>query len=127
MRFTLRNLVLSSAAFCATTAFAANQARLDVPFSFVVKNHEYHAGAYRVEVDPQRSLITLSNLKESTQPLQWIVEPGNGDPNHPKVCLTFDVMGPDHVLRMIQYGTLVTPNLDPKPKRNVESTRTIGD
>jgi hypothetical protein len=126
MRLSLRNLVLSSAALCTTAALAAQETRLEVPFSFVVKNHAYPAGSYRAKIDLGRSLVTLSNIREPTQPLMWIVRSGDADPNHPRVSLTFDVIGPDHVLRRVQYGTLITPNLDPQPKQRVEATRIIG-
>ena len=42
MRF--RNLVLLSTALCTTAAFAAEQKMVNVPFSFVAKNHAYGAG-----------------------------------------------------------------------------------
>ena len=58
MRF--RNLVLLSAALCTTAAFAAEQKRVDVPFSFVAKDHAYAAGSYTVAVDWTRSMVTLS-------------------------------------------------------------------
>ena len=127
MRFILRSLVLSSTALCATAAFAANQVGLDVPFNFVVKGHAYQAGSYRVQIDLSRSFVTLSNANTTTQPMTWLIKPGDGDPNHRKVNMTFDVVGPDHVLRTIQYGAFVTPNLDARPKQNVERTRTIGE
>jgi hypothetical protein len=128
MRLNLRNLVLSSAALWATAAFAADHARLEVPFNFVVKNHAYHAGPYNVEIDSGRSSVRLSSVKEPTaQPLMWIVGPGVSDSYHPKVSLTFDVIGSDHVLRQIQYGTLITPNLNARPKHRVDETKIIGE
>ena len=56
MRLGLKSLVLSSAAFCATAAFAANQARVDVPFSFTAKGHSYPAGMYDVELEVTAAL-----------------------------------------------------------------------
>ena len=44
MLMSFRNLVLISAALCTTAAFAAEQKRVDVPFSFVAKNHAYQRG-----------------------------------------------------------------------------------
>jgi hypothetical protein len=124
MRF--RNLVLLSAALCTTAAFAAEQKRVDVPFSFVAKNHAYEAGSYTVAVDWSTSMVTLSKVGKPSQPLIWIIVPAaNGD--HPKVSLTFDVAGPDHVLRTIQYEKFATPNLDRQPKHKVESSTTIGE
>jgi hypothetical protein len=127
MRFSFRNLVLTSAALCATAAFADEQKRVEVPFSFVAKHHAYQAGSYIVGVDWQKSVVTLSEVGRSSQPLMWIIVPGAVDPRHPKVCLTFDVSGQEHVLRTIQYESFATPNLDGKPKHRVEGSTTIGE
>jgi hypothetical protein len=127
MRFSLRSLILSSAALCASTAFAANQVRMDVPFNFVVKNHVYRAGTYNVEVEPARSLVILSSVSEPIKSLMWIVGPGNEE-NRSKVRLTFDKVGSDAVLRTVEYGHLTTRNLDTHPKQNVEgTTRIVGE
>ena len=75
----LRTLVLSSAALCSTAAFAANQARVDVPFNFTVKNHTYQAGTYKVEIEPERSLVTLRKVTDPVVQLMWLVGPGNND------------------------------------------------
>jgi hypothetical protein len=127
MLLSFRNLVLSSAALCTTAAFAAEQKKVEVPFSFVAKNHAYQAGSYTVTVDWTKSLVTLNEIGKPSQPLMWIMVPGETDPSHPKVRLTFDVTGSDHVLRTIQYETFITPNLDAKPKQRVEGTTTIGE
>ena len=95
MRF--RNLVLLSAALCTTAAFAAEQKTVDVPFSFVAKNHAYNAGSYTVAVDWTRSVVTLSKVGTPSQPLVWIMVPASN--NQSKVSLTFDVAGPEHVDR----------------------------
>jgi hypothetical protein len=98
---------------------------LDVPFNFVVKGHAYQAGSYKVGIDSERFFVTLSNVKVPTQSQLWLVTPANAD--HRKVSMTFDVVGPDHVLRTIQYGAFVTENLDARPKQKVERTRIIGE
>ena len=124
MRF--RNLVLLSAALCTTAAFAAEQKTVNVPFSFVAKNHAYEAGSYTVAVDWTKSMVTLRKIGKPSQPLMWIMVPAaNG--SDPKVSLTFDVAGPDHVLRTIQYEKFATPNLDTQPRHRVEGTTTIGE
>ena len=127
MRFSFRTLVLTSAALCTTAAFAAEQKRVEVPFSFVAKHHAYQAGSYTVAVDWQRSMVTLSEIGRASQPLMWIIVPGAADPTHPKVSLTFDVSGQEHVLRTLQYESFATPNLDKKPKYRVEGSTTIGE
>jgi len=123
MRF--RNLVLLSAALCTTAAFAAEQKTVDVPFSFVAKNHAYQAGSYTVSVDWTRSVVKLSKIGKPSQPLVWIMMPASNGQS--KVSLTFDVTGPEHVLRTIQYETFATPNLDTRSKHKVEDTATIGE
>jgi hypothetical protein len=127
MLVSFRTLVLSSAALCTTAAFAAEQKRVEVPFSFVAKHHAYQAGSYTVGVDWQRSVVTLSEIGRTSQPLMWIIVPGAADPTHPKVCLTFDISGQEHVLRTIQYESFATPNLNGKPKQRVEGSTTIGE
>jgi len=55
----------------------------------------------------------------------WIMVPAGN--NQSKVSLTFDVAGPEHVLRTIQYQTFATPNLDTRSKHKVEASTTIGE
>jgi opacity protein-like surface antigen len=93
MRFSLRSLILSSAALCASTAFAANQVQMNVPFNFVVKNHVYRAGTYKVEVEPEKFIVILSSSQEPTASLMWLVGPSSGKDQAAKVRLTFDVIG----------------------------------
>ena len=127
MLSTFRNLVLISAALSTTAAFAAEQRRVEVPFSFVAKNHAYQAGSYTISVDWSKSMVTLRQIGKPTQPLVWIVVPGPNGPDPSKVSLTFDVAGPEHVLKTIRYEKYVTPNLDTRPKNAVETTTTIGE
>jgi hypothetical protein len=125
MLFRFRNLVLAAAALCSTSAFAAHEARLDVPFSFTVNNHAYQAGLYIVAVDLDKSLVTLKNITGPTHSLMWIVGHGVHDTDPLRVRITFDNVGSDHILRSIQYGELITPNLDGPLKYKVESTTII--
>jgi hypothetical protein len=127
MRLTLRTLVLSSAALCSTAAFAANQVQLNVPFNFMVKNHAYQSGAYKVVIEPGKSLVTMRRINDPVQSMTWLVRPAQDDKNPLKVSLTFDKIGPDSVLRTIQFGGLTTPNLDTHPKHKVEATRIVGE
>jgi hypothetical protein len=127
MRFGLRTFVLSSAALCSTAAFAASQVRVDVPFNFVVKNHTYQAGAYKVEIEATKSLVTLRKINDPVQSMTWIVGPSEDDKNPLKVRLTFDTVGEDSVLRTIQFGGLTTPNLDAHPKHKAGASRIVGE
>ena len=126
MLSSFRNLVLISAALTTTAAFAAEQRKVEVPFTFVAKNHVYQAGSYTISVDWAKSMVTLSQVGKPSQPLMWIMVPAaNG--GQPKVSLIFDVEGPNHVLRTIQYERFATPNLDTQRKPRVESATTIGE
>ena len=127
MRLNLRTLVLSSAALFSTAAFAANEVRVNVPFNFVVKDHTYQAGAYKVEIEPERSLLTLIKVEDPTQSGMWLVGPADGEGRPPKVRLTFDGIGQSMVLRTIQYGSLTTRNLDEQSKHKVGETRIVGE
>ena len=127
MLMSFRNLVLSSAALCATAAFAAEQKRVEVPFSFVAKNHAYQAGTYAISVDNTRSFVTLIQIGKASRTLTWILLPGDGDPSHSQVGLTFDKTQAGNVLKTIQYQTLTTPNLNKKPKQPVESITSVGE
>jgi hypothetical protein len=127
MLMSFRNLVLSSAALCATAAFAAEQKRVEVPFAFVAKNHTYQAGSYGISVDSTNSFVTLSAIGRTSRPLTWILVPGDGNLNHSNASLTFDVTRSGNVLRTIQYQSLSTPNLNKMPKQTVEGSTTIGE
>jgi hypothetical protein len=127
MLMSFRNLVLSSAALCATAVCVAEQKRVEVPFGFVANNHAYQAGAYAVSIDESRSFVTLSEIGRSSHSLMWIISPGAVDPRHPKVSLTFDVTRSGKVLRTIQFQTLITSNLDKNPKHTVEGSTSPGE
>src|ERR1700728_360533 len=100
MRLTLSSLVLSSAAFCATAAFAANQARVDVPFSFTAKGHSYPAGMYDVELEGDGSFVTLASRVDLEKQIRWNVGPA--EPAFKAAVVTFDQTGTDHELKTIQ-------------------------
>jgi len=124
MRITLKTLVLSSAALCATAAFAANQARVDVPFSFTAKGQSYPAGSYDVTLDSTQNLVTLASETDATKHITWTVCPAEAAKT-PAIVM-FDETGADHALRTVQIGDKVTPNLDPQSKHGVSATTSIG-
>jgi hypothetical protein len=123
MRFALKSLLLSSAAFCATAAFAASHARVDVPFSFTAKGHSYPAGMYDVELDGNGSFVTLASKVDLAKQLRWNVGPA--EPAYMPAVVTFDQTGADHALRTIQFGNRITPNLDKHPKPGISASTSI--
>jgi hypothetical protein len=125
MQRTFKTLVLASAAFCATAAFAANQARVDVPFSFTAKGQSYPAGSYAVTLDADHNFVTMTNKADATKHITWSVDPA--DPIAAPALVTFDQFGEDHTLKTIQLGEHVTPNLDPPARRRgISATTSIG-
>jgi hypothetical protein len=124
MQITLKSLVLASAAFCATAAFAANQARVDVPFSFTAKGQSYPAGSYDVALDASHNFVTLASEADATKHITWYVEPA--DAAKTPAVVKFDRAGNDHSLKSIQLGDKVTPNLDGPAPRGISATTSIG-
>jgi hypothetical protein len=124
MRNTLKTLVLASAAFCATAAFAANQARVDVPFSFTAKGESFPAGSYNVVLDANHNVVTLANQADATKHISWMVGPA--DVAKTAAVIRFDEVGTDYSLKTVQLGSHITPNLDTQNKKGISATTSIG-
>ena len=124
MRIALKTLALSSAALCATAAFAASQARVIVPFSFTAKGHVYPAGPYKVTLDLNHNMVNLASQMEPAKQMTWTVGPA--DAASQPVILKFDQMASEYALSRIQVGLRVTGNLDSHPKHSVSATTSIG-
>ena len=122
MNITLKSLVLTSAAFCATAAFAANQARVNVPFDFTAKGHTYPSGTYDVVLDSTASFVSMQNETDPSKHIAWSVGPS--EPSQSPAVVRFDEVGPNYALKNIQIGAHVTPNLDPKTK-GISATTSI--
>jgi hypothetical protein len=124
MKITLKTLLLSSAALCATAAFAADHAKVDVPFSFTAKGQSFPAGSYDVAMDANHSIVTLSSKSDTTKEISWTVRPAEAAKT--PAVIRFDQVGTDYALKTIQLGERVTPNLDRSGKRGVSATTSIG-
>ena len=125
MRLTLKTLVLSSAALCATAAFAANQARVDVPFSFTARGQSFPAGPYSVILDSNDQIVTfLCRGAGAKQQFSWVVGPA--EPANYPVVVKFYRTGTDYTLKSIQMNDRVTPILDKDRKGGVAATTSIG-
>lgn len=118
MQSTLRNLFLASAVV-ATAALATSTARADirvnVPFSFTAAGKTCPPGMYSIERDATSGLVTLRNMDWSRS-FTWIAASGDPSPRDTRVLLQFDELGGTHALRSVQYGDVITPRLDKKPK-----------
>jgi hypothetical protein len=124
MKLTLKSLLFSSAALCATAAFAANQARVDVPFGFSAKGQWYPAGVYALSSEGNSSFVTMASKVDLTKQLTWTVGPS--EPAKSAAVVKFDVVGDSHLLKSIQLGDKITPNLDKGVKRGVSATVSVG-
>jgi len=117
MRFMLRSLVLTSAAFCATAAFAASKVVVNVPFNFETHGQAFPAGQYAVSLDRNANVLTLSNMANTSQSLTWVVSPAD-NANTPTLQMKFNDAGYTHELHSIQLGTRITPVLDAPAKHH---------
>jgi len=124
MKFALKTLVAPTIAVCATAAFAANVARVEVPFSFTAQGQSYPAGSYEVTTDMNHNFITLANEADTSKHLTWMVGPA--DEGKAPTVVTFDQAGNSYHLKTIQLGDKITPNLDTKSKAGISATTSIG-
>jgi hypothetical protein len=124
MRLTLKTLIFSSAALCATASFAASAARVNVPFSFSAKGQSYPAGIYDVSMGSQQNFVTMASKVNPSSSITWIVSPS--EPAKSPAIIKFDVMGSGYALKSIQLGNKITPNLDPHSKPGLSATTSIG-
>jgi hypothetical protein len=118
MRFMLRTLVLTSAALCATAAFAADRAVINVPFNFETHGQAFPAGRYAVSLDSNANVLTLRSNSNTRQSISWAVSPADCDPTSPVLHMTFDDAGYTHELHSIQLGTRITSVLDAPAKHH---------
>jgi len=123
MKLSYSTLVLASTAFCATAAFAANQARVNVPFNFTAKGQSFPAGSYAISLNADYNIVTMENQTEPGKHISWIVGPT--DPGKAPALVTFDETGSDYALKSIQLGMRVTPNLDTHQKHGISATTSI--
>jgi hypothetical protein len=123
MQINFKAIAFSSIAFCATAAFAANQARVDVPFNFTAEGHSYPAGSYEVALDANQNVVTMASKTDATKHISWTVGPAEAA-NTPAV-IKFDHVGADYALKTIQVGEHVTPILDKNVQPSVSATTSI--
>jgi hypothetical protein len=114
MRMTVRTQILALA-MLALVAWVPNsvkaQSRLDVPFNFVVAGKTLPAGTYSIT---QNKAIGLVTLQGEGQSVSWMADSNGPALQAAKGSLTFDHIDGAYYLRVMQYGRMVTPQLDAK-------------
>jgi hypothetical protein len=106
--------LLVAAALTAQPTLA--ESHVNVPFNFVVAGTACNAGMYTVTEENTGTTLRLSG---ATQSFVWIAGPGASSLSKQRAILTFDRVGSTHMLRTVEYGTLITAPLDHKTKESI--------
>lgn len=117
MRIILRSVLLATVSLCATAAFAASRAVVDIPFNFVSQGHAFPAGHYVATLDGNESVLALNSMTDAKISAHWVASPADWNPADQKLILNFDGPGDSHTLRTVQLGSRITPRLD-APRRH---------
>jgi len=112
MRIMIRSVILATASLCATAAFAADRAVVDIPFNFVSNGQTFPAGRYAATLDSNQNVLALSSMTDCKVSAHWIAGPAEFNPNNEKLTLKFDDLGDSHMLRSVQFGPRITSRLD---------------
>jgi hypothetical protein len=123
MQINLKSIVVSSVVFCATAAFAANQAQVNVPFGFTAEGQSYPAGSYSLSLDASYDIVTMTSKTDATKHISWSVSPAE-EAAAPAI-VKFDHVGADYALKTIQLGEHVTPVLDKNFQQGVSASTSI--
>jgi len=95
-----------------TATAAMADTTLKVPFKFTVAGKTLPAGNYSVRHDSTGSFVTLASRDHRGWSHTWIVGPGTPSENSRRIVLKFDGEGDSRSLRSIQFGSMITPQLD---------------
>lgn len=122
MKSNLSRFFFASAAVAAmalaSIPVVAETTPIKVPFNFTVNGQKCAAGLYSVQRDSSGNLLRLVG-GNSSQGFSWAAN-SQSDSRDSRVVLKFDEDGQEHTLRSVQYGHVVTSNLD---KRHTKSER----
>jgi hypothetical protein len=118
MRSMLRALVLTTAAICASAAFAADRAVVNIPFNFENHGKVYPAGTYAAALDMNMSMLTLRNTANPKLNLSWVTSPADYNFKAQVLRLQFNDQEGTKQLHTIQLGSRITSVLDAPAKRH---------
>lgn len=117
-KFILAPVALAAVALAASSAMAA-ETTVRVPFNFTAGGQVCPAGYYTVQHDDTANFVSLTS-KNSLKTFTWVVGPGSPNPTDSKIALKFDQVNGTRVLQSIQFGRLVTSQLDKKTLQQME-------
>lgn len=126
MKHSVHLALLAAVAFCATSAFAANKAVVNIPFSFETNGQVFPAGQYTATLDLQRSVLAFNSVTNTALSAHWLAGPADSNPNDEKLTLKFDDLGSRHILRTVQLGPRITSRLDARSLHGEANTATVG-
>ncbi|MBB6143523.1 hypothetical protein HNQ77_001472 [Silvibacterium bohemicum] len=118
MRSMLRSIAFMSVALCATAAFAADRAVVNVPFNFETHGIWFPAGEYDASLDMDKSVLTLRNIADPKEAIVWVVSPADEMAIEKPLQMKFDDLGGTHELRTVQLGSRITSRLDAPARRH---------
>ena len=111
--------VALAAVTLATISASAAETTVRVPFKFTAGGQVCPAGYYTVQHDDTSNFVSLTS-KDTLRTFTWTVGPGEPNPTESKIALKFDQVNGTRMLQSIQFGSLVTSQLDKKTLREME-------
>jgi hypothetical protein len=113
-KFVLAPAVLAAVALACNTASAST---VNVPFSFAAAGHVWPAGAYSVQKELASDVVTVKSMATGLS-FSSLIGPGEPALTDTRISMKFDTIGNTHALRTIQYGGLISSQLDKKLERS---------
>ncbi len=116
MRLSTMALIFLTATLCSSCAFAANQTRVDIPFSFSAQGKPFPPGPYDISIDGNLGFISLTNKDAPGNFIVGVTNPADHVEITTRTVLTFRADGPSYSLEAIQMGRRSTSFLSTRIK-----------
>ncbi len=120
MRLSTMALVLLTTTLCSSFAFAANQTRVDIPFSFSAMGKAFPPGSYDISIDENLRVVSLTNKDIPADFILRLTTPADSVDIRTPTVLTFRIDGSSHSLETIRIGRRSASLLSTSLKRTTE-------
>ncbi|WP_158749175.1 hypothetical protein [Acidobacterium sp. S8] len=121
MRPMTRMFVIAAALASSSAAFALSKVTVNVPFNFESHGKTYQAGSYDVSLDPNESILVMTNHNNPKVSAHWIVSPTEFGTDAPALSMKFDdATDGSHELHSIRLATRTTQVLDKRERHSVQ-------